>query len=147
MDIGNTECSYRYPHIVLSCDDENRSSAYSSVYGRLLIDRCVMDGLLVEDVSNVFVPKEEVENVPVEGYYSYPETHVTIRDLRGENLTFKSVFCTKRGLDEESFACKEGKNERECTWCVFMKSGPCFRPFELWQKCILAVGVRYGNDV
>ena len=61
VDIGDTESSYRYPHIVLSCDDEDRSAAYSSVYGRLLVDRCVTDGLLIEESPNVYVPKEEVE--------------------------------------------------------------------------------------
>ena len=49
VDIGSTDSIYRYPHIVLSCDDEDRSSAYSSVYGRLLVDRAVTDGLLEED--------------------------------------------------------------------------------------------------
>ena len=43
--------------------------------------------------------------------------------------------------------CAEGKNDRECSWCVFMKSGPCFKPFELWQKCILEVGVERGGEV
>lgn len=103
VDIGNTESAYRYPHIVLSCDDEDRASAYSSVYGRLLVDRCVMDGLLVEDGANVYVPKEEVENVVIEGYYSYPETHVTVKDLREEGLVIKTKLCTARGLNHESF--------------------------------------------
>ena len=43
--------------------------------------------------------------------------------------------------------CAEGKNDRECSWCVFMKSGPCYKPFELWQKCILEVGVERGGEV
>ena len=42
--------------------------------------------------------------------------------------------------------CAEGKNDRECSWCVFMKSGPCFKPFELWQKCILEVCVERGGE-
>ena len=42
--------------------------------------------------------------------------------------------------------CTEGKNEHECSWCVFMKSGPCFKPFEIWQKCILAVGEDDDDD-
>lgn len=57
LDIGNVESCYRYPHIVLSCDDEDRTSAYSSVYGRLLVDRAVMDGLLIEESMNAYVPK------------------------------------------------------------------------------------------
>lgn len=47
----------------------------------------------------------------------------------------KLVFCE---LNER---CAESKNDRECSWCVFMKSGPCFKPFDLWQKCILAVNL------
>ena len=100
VDIGETETAYRYPHIVLSCDDEDRASAYSSVYGRLLVDRCVMDSLLVEESPNVYVPREEVENVVIEGYYSYPETHVTVKDLREKNLSFKTRLCTARGMSE-----------------------------------------------
>lgn len=103
VDIGDTESSYRYPHIVVSCDDEDRSAAYSSVYGRLLVDRCVTDGLLVEEGDNVYVPKEDVENVPIEGYYSYPETHVTVKDLRSKNIVLKSTLCTARGMDNEEF--------------------------------------------
>lgn len=101
VDIGDTESSYRYPHIVLSCDDEDRSAAYSSVYGRLLVDRCVTDGLLVEEGANVYAPKEDVENVPIEGYYSYPETHVTVKDLRSKNIVVKTTLCTGRGMENE----------------------------------------------
>ncbi len=28
-----------------------------------------------------------------------------------------------------------------------MKSGPCFKPFELWQKCILAVSMNLRNEI
>ena len=100
MDIGSTDSIYRYPHIVLSCDDEDRSSAYSSVYGRLLVDRAVTDGLLEEDGANRYVAKADVENVEVEGYYSYPTTHVSVKDLRAENIVVKTKLCTKRGLAE-----------------------------------------------
>ena len=103
LDIGNTESSYRYPHIVLSCDDEDLTSAYSSVYGRLLVDRAVMDGLLVEESANVYIPKEDVENVEVEGYYSYPETHVSVKDLRSEGLVLKGKICTQRGMNCETY--------------------------------------------
>lgn len=137
VDIGNTLTSYRYPHIVVSCDDEAENSAYSRVYGRILIDRCVEDGLLVEDANGVFVPKADVENVEVEGYYSYPTTHVTISDLRSRGLEVKSKLCTQRGLEAAPFGCAEAKHDAECSWCVFMKSGPCYRPFEGWQKCVM----------
>lgn len=100
VDIGSTDSIYRYPHIVLSCDDEDRSSAYSSVYGRLLVDRAVTDGLLEEDGANRYVAKADVENVEVEGYYSYPTTHVSVKDLRAENIVVKTKLCTKRGLAE-----------------------------------------------
>ena len=140
MDIGDTLSSYRYPHIVVSCDDEAANGAYSPVYGRLLVDRCVLDGLLVEESEGVFVPKEDVENVEVEGYYSYPKTHVTIRDRRSEGLEVKTKLCTQRGFDGATFSCAEGKQKAECSWCVFMKSGPCFRPFEGWQKCMIEFG-------
>ena len=137
MDIGNTLSSYRYPHIVVSCDDEAENSAYSRVYGRILIDRCVEDGLLVEDENGVFVPKANVENVEVEGYYSYPLTHVTISDLRSQGLEVKSKLCTQRGFEAAPFGCSEAKQDAECSWCVFMKSGPCYRPFDAWQKCVI----------
>lgn len=100
VDIGSTESVYRYPHIVLSCDDEDRSSAYSAVYGRLLVDRAVTDGLLVEDGANRYVAKEDVENAEVEGYYSYPDTHVSVKDLRGEDIVLKTKLCSKRGMTE-----------------------------------------------
>ena len=155
VDIGSTDSIYRYPHIVLSCDDEDRSSAYSSVYGRLLVDRAVTDGLLEEDGANRYVAKADVENVEVEGYYSYPTTHVSVKDLRAENIVVKTKLCTKRGLAEGFEGarrrrvrrrCKEAKSDRERSWGVFMKSGPCFKPFELWQKCILEVRARRGRE-
>ena len=37
--------------------------------------------------------------------------------------------------------CNEPKQEAECSWCVFMKSGPCCKAFTLWQECVKAVGV------
>ena len=55
--------------------------------------------MLVEESPNVYVPKEDVENVAIEGYYSYPETHVTVKDLRSENLTIKTGLCTGRGMN------------------------------------------------
>ena len=62
------------------------------------------DGLLVEERANVYVPKEEVENVEIEGYYSYPTTYVTVKDLREMNLTLKGKLCTSRGMNEETYA-------------------------------------------
>ena len=94
---------YRYPHIVLSCDDEEKTAAYSPVYGRLLIDRVVTDGFLEETGDHTFVPKQDVENELVEGFYSYPETHVTIHDLRNENLHLRMKLCTDRGMNCESY--------------------------------------------
>ena len=111
LDIGNVESCYRYPHIVLSCDDEDRTSAYSSVYGRLLVDRAVMDGLLIEESMNAYVPKDNVENVEVEGYYSYPVTHVSVKDLRNEGLVLKGKLCTGRGMDCEKY-------EQDCDYTL-----------------------------
>ena len=34
--------------------------------------------------------------------------------------------------------CNEPKQEAECSWCVFMKSGPCCKAFTLWQECVKA---------
>ena len=75
---------------------------------------------------------------------------MSVKDLRSEGLVLKGKICTQRGMNCETYEwgmeeivtdrCQEAKNDRECSWCVFMKSGPCFKPFELWQKCILAVG-------
>ena len=111
LDIGNVESCYRYPHIVLSCDDEDRTSAYSSVYGRLLVDRAVMDGLLIEESMNAYVPKDNVENVEVEGYYSYPVTHVSVKDLRNEGIVLKGKLCTGRGMDCEKY-------EQDCDYTL-----------------------------
>ena len=36
--------------------------------------------------------------------------------------------------------CNELKHEAECSWCVFMKGGPCYKSFTLWQKCVADVG-------
>lgn len=58
----------------------------------------------MEESANVYVPKEEVENVEIEGYYSYPTTYVTVKDLRAMNLTLKGKLCTSRGMNEETYA-------------------------------------------
>ena len=47
-----------------------------------------------------YVAKEDVENAEVEGYYSYPDTHVSVKDLRGEDIVLKTKLCTKRGMTE-----------------------------------------------
>ena len=73
------------------------------MYGRLLVDRAVMDGLLIEESMNVYVPKKDVENVEVEGYYSYPVTHVSVKDLRSEGIVLKGKLCTGRGMDCEKY--------------------------------------------
>lgn len=44
------------------------------------------------------------------------------------------------------YSCNELKQEAECSWCVFMKSGPCCKAFTLWQQCVKAVGVTWNND-
>ena len=59
--------------------------------------------MLIEESPNVYVPKEDVENVAIEGYYSYPDTHVTVKDLRSENLTIKTRLCTSRGMNNNDF--------------------------------------------
>ena len=41
--------------------------------------------------------------------------------------------------------CAEGKNDRECSWCVFMKSGPCYKSFSQWQGCVKDVGTGAVN--
>ena len=35
--------------------------------------------------------------------------------------------------------CNEEKHEAECSWCVFMKSGPCVKSFTQWQSCVADV--------
>ena len=35
--------------------------------------------------------------------------------------------------------CNEEKHEAECSWCVFMKSGPGVKSFTQWQSCVADV--------
>ena len=72
---------------------------YSSVYGRLLIDRAMKAGLLKEETESVYVPVENKENVEVGEYYKYPGCHITISDLREKEITIKGRVCTSRGMD------------------------------------------------
>ena len=34
-------------------------------------------------------------------------------------------------------SCSEPKHEAECSWCVFMKGGPCYKSFTMWQGELL----------
>ena len=40
--------------------------------------------------------------------------------------------------------CNEEKHEAECSWCVFMKSGPCVKSFTKWQSCVADVRLIYN---
>ena len=76
---------------------------YSEVYGRLLIDRALKAGLLTKESDSLYVPIESVENQPVAEYYNYPETQITVKDLRELNLSIKGKLCTSRGMDKENY--------------------------------------------
>ena len=98
MDIGSTTSIYRYPHIVLSCEHEQEEQSYSAIYGRLLIDRAVKEGLLTE-IDSKAVPKGDFSNIEGEEYYAYPQNHISIVDLSKEELTIQGRLCTSRGMD------------------------------------------------
>lgn len=38
-------------------------------------------------------------------------------------------------------SCNEPKHDLECPFCVFMKSGPCYKPFTDWQGCVEKVAM------
>ena len=40
--------------------------------------------------------------------------------------------------------CNEEKHEAECSWCVFMKSGPCVKSLTQWQSCVADVRLIYN---
>lgn len=84
---------------MISCQDKEDNAMYSSVYGRLLIDRAMKAGLLKEETESVYVPVENKENVEVGEYYNYPGCHITITDLREKEITIKGRVCTSRGMD------------------------------------------------
>lgn len=95
---------YYYPNLVLSCESETPSSFYSPIYGRLLIDRAVKAGLLVKE-DDSFIPPENtpnVENVEVPEYFSYPKSHISVKDLRNEEIVFHGRLCTSRGMDGQN---------------------------------------------
>ena len=92
---------YFYPNLVLSCENETPAASYSPIYGRLLIDRAVKAGLLTKE-SDAFVPPKDasnVENVEVPEYYIYPKTHISVKDLRDDNIVLHGRLCTSRGMD------------------------------------------------
>ena len=92
---------YRYPNLVISCEGE-KDHDYSEVYGRLLIDRALKAGLLTKESDSLYVPVETVVNHPVAEYYHYPETQITVTDLRERELSIKGRLCTSRGMDQEN---------------------------------------------
>ena len=87
--------------MVVSCEDAEENASYSSVYGRLLIDRAVKAGLLQEKEgsASVYVPVSNVENREVGEYYHYPPCHISIQDLRERQVVLKGRVCTSRGMD------------------------------------------------
>ena len=58
LDLGSLPSIYRYPNLVISCQDKEDNAMYSSVYGRLLIDRAMKAGLLKEETESVYIPVE-----------------------------------------------------------------------------------------
>ena len=99
LDIGAIPSVYRYPHIVISCENEKDEQSYSSIYGRLLIDRAVKAGLLEEETESKYIPKGDIDNIEVNEYYAYPPSHLSVHDLRNEKLSIQGRLCTSRGMD------------------------------------------------
>lgn len=102
LDLGAIPSIYRYPHVVISCQDEKDEDSYSSIYGRLLIDRAVKAGLLKEESEGKYVSEKDVADVEVGEYYAYPKSHVSVKDLREEKMTLHGRLCTSRGMDGKS---------------------------------------------
>lgn len=90
---------YRYPNLVLSCQDKESHSSYSPVYGRLLIHRAVLAGLLKEEGESQVLPVKDVTNVEVPEYHAYEPGFISVKDLRSENLVIQGRMCTSRGMD------------------------------------------------
>ena len=106
---------YRYSNLVLSCKDKESHSSYSPVYGRLLIHRAVLAGLLKEEGESQVLPVKDVTDVEVPEYHAYEPAHISVKDLRSENLVLQGRLCTSRGMD--------GKNDMSaspllCEWIV-----------------------------
>ena len=101
LDLGKTPSIYLYPNLVISCQDSDPSSSYSPIYGRLLIDRAVKAGLLSEGENGV-VPIQNVETVELSTYHDYPESCVSVKDLREEGIVVKGRLCSSGGMDGKS---------------------------------------------
>lgn len=102
LDIGAIPSIYRYPHVVISCQDEKDEDSYSSIYGRLLIDRAAKAGLLKEESEGKYVPERDVSDFEVDEYYAYPKSHLSVKDLREEEIVLHGRLCTSRGMDGKS---------------------------------------------
>lgn len=101
LTMKDTPAVYYYPNLVLSCENETPSASYSPIYGRLLVDRAVKAGLLTKE-DDAYVPLENtpnVENVEVPEYFTYPTTHISVKDMRNEEIVFHGRLCTSRGMD------------------------------------------------
>ncbi|KAK8815198.1 hypothetical protein WA158_003410 [Blastocystis sp. Blastoise] len=139
VNLHGVNSVYQYPCIVLDCEGEDDTHAYSEAYGRLLVDRAFKAGMFSMENNHYILKEKEITKV-VEDYYTYPETEIHGIDLTDKHITLNSTICTGRGWDKQDCKCNEPKQKAECGWCVFMKGGPCWREFTKWQRCIQACG-------
>lgn len=103
LDIGAVPSIYRLPHIVISCENEKEEQSYSSIYGRLLIDRAVKAGLLEEETESKYIPKEDANNVEVGEYYAYPPSHhLCCMIFEMKRYRFRDVFVLVEGWMERT---------------------------------------------
>ena len=57
---------------------------------------------LLEEKDSVHIPKGNYDGVEGDEYYAYPQNHITVVDLRQDEITFQGHLCTSRGMDGEN---------------------------------------------
>lgn len=63
------------------------------------------------------------------------EVKVEYKNLINETSRLSGNFCFDTSWDGEKGACTY-ERENNCSFCLFMKGGPCRKVFQEWEKCV-----------
>jgi len=124
-----------FPHITLYSEGKDH---YESKYSNILFHRLADEPAAVRVFKSF---KDSPKDLKWEGDLPlvpgiYPSTRATFINLEHEQLTIRGTYCLASTWDSNDSPRCTYQRENECSFCKFMKGGPCRKEFIAWENCI-----------
>uniref|UniRef100_A0A7S2SHB2 GCK domain-containing protein n=1 Tax=Mucochytrium quahogii TaxID=96639 RepID=A0A7S2SHB2_9STRA len=122
----------KFAHITLSNDQES-GEQYASKYSNVLFHRlaCEMGGKNAFFLRKNETGKTWQGELPAAG--TYAKTTGKYDNVEEEAIVVTGTYCLANKWDGETCTYER---ENECSFCKFMKGGPCRKQFIVWEKCV-----------